>query len=524
MDILDKYGNNLVIITTRDVGVLVTAGIEIGYLKGLDKEDGKELFCWHTFRQPYPRNGYEDLVQIFVNKCGGLPLSLQVLGRHVSGKDPWYWREELKKVSKTLPGDVRKRLKISFDSLDCEEQQIFMDVACFFIDKSTTMATSIWEGSGWSSHDALETLKDKCLVEEVDIRYWPSVDCGRKSGRHRFVLRMYDHLRDLGRELAKEFSHPRRVWHPQHLQSLLDYSYKLVPAFINFSSKNYFNRSQFVLNSDINPSIPSWIPLQNLQCLTIRGVRYQRLWQSAMQAPSHLKELQIIGTYLEEFPDLKELQIIGTYLEEFPDLLGESDNMEAVVLHATEFQMDIWSLLGSLRMKLPCLNVMHSNLTGELASTDTAERTAFKSLVIYDFKLPGEREMALNNEGWYRTAMNDVEYLEIKGHHFVKKILITRNCCQCQQSLKICEMKDLIEVDLARINTLNFLEITNCEKLKRLILTSDPSKLIELKIMGCTNLERVSGTADLTKLTQLYINECPKLQSEPLGANSDGLL
>ncbi|GLJ36895.1 hypothetical protein SUGI_0745830 [Cryptomeria japonica] len=118
MDILHKFGNNLVIITTRDVEVLVSAGIDIGYhLKGLDREDGRELFCWHAFNQPFPLSGYEVLVQDFINVCGGLPLSIIVLGRHVFGRAPWYWQNELEKVKENLPRDIKRRLKISIDTL-----------------------------------------------------------------------------------------------------------------------------------------------------------------------------------------------------------------------------------------------------------------------------------------------------------------------------------------------------------------------------------------------------------------------
>ncbi|GLJ33402.1 hypothetical protein SUGI_0671950 [Cryptomeria japonica] len=532
VDILNKYNNKLVIITTRDVGVLATAGIANVYqLKGLDREDGKELFCWYAFHQSHPCSGYEDLVETFVNKCGGLPLSLQVLGRHVSGKDPRYWREELKRVSKTLPTDVKKRLKISFDSLHNEEKQIFIDVACFFIGQSKNMAMTIWEGSGWCCHHALETLKDKCLLEEVYLRDRPFLDWKSKSGRDGVVFRMHDHLRDLGREMANELSNPRRVWHPQDLKSLELKGFHNILAqtkgrcFHSISDESmecqiiyfirefedssdtpllwlqlqYPNWPQDPLNSAIKTSIPSWIPLQNLLYLRINGGCFQRLWQSHMQAPSHLKELHIGKTFLEEFPDLS----------------GKSNNMEKVVLHAKEFHMDIWSLLGSLGMNLHSLNVMGSELTGDLASSDTSDRTTFKSLVIYDFKLPWEMEVVLTNEGWSRTIMSGVESFEIKGRNLVTKILITGNCCQRLQSLKISKMEDLIEVDLARIRTLNFLEIADCKKLKRLSLTPDLSKLLELNTVFCSNLERVSGIPDLTKLICLYIKGCPELEELP---------
>ncbi|GLJ58078.1 hypothetical protein SUGI_1414870 [Cryptomeria japonica] len=72
MDILNNIGDSLVIVTTRDVGVLITAGITVGYnLRGMDRNYGRELFCWHAFGQPHPSSGYEKLVDSFVDVCGG---------------------------------------------------------------------------------------------------------------------------------------------------------------------------------------------------------------------------------------------------------------------------------------------------------------------------------------------------------------------------------------------------------------------------------------------------------------------
>ncbi|GLJ33571.1 hypothetical protein SUGI_0675010 [Cryptomeria japonica] len=345
MDILNRPGNNLVIISTREVGVLTSAGIDTAYhLKGLDREDGKELFCWHAFDQPRPSSGFEDLVQEFINICGGLPLSLQVLGRHVSRRPQNYWQEAIKKARKALPGDIKQNLKISFDSLDYEQKQVFMDIACFFIDKSITTAMTIWKGSGWSGHHALETLKEKCLIEE-NVSYLPFLEweVKWKSRQDEFAFRMHDHLRDLGRELAKELSHPLRLWHPQqHLRSLESEGFQNILAqikgrcFHSFMDKSmdcqityfigeaedssetsllwlqldYLNRpqldtnSELDTNSDINPSIPPWITLQNLKCLRISGGRFQRLWESDGQAPTRLKELQVRETFVREFPDL----------------------------------------------------------------------------------------------------------------------------------------------------------------------------------------------------------------------------
>ncbi|GLJ33118.1 hypothetical protein SUGI_0666510 [Cryptomeria japonica] len=81
-----------------------------------------------------------------------------------------------------------------------------MDIVCFFVGKRKSIAERVWEGSGWNGQHALETLKDKCLVELEGIK--------------NDELRMHDHLRDLGREMAPEFGPPHRLWRPADLKYL----------------------------------------------------------------------------------------------------------------------------------------------------------------------------------------------------------------------------------------------------------------------------------------------------------------
>ncbi|KAH9288618.1 hypothetical protein KI387_032735, partial [Taxus chinensis] len=216
----DALGSDsLVIVITRDERVLTCARITIRYsLRKMDRHHAIELFSWHAFNQPNPVNGFENLVDSFVHLCGGLPLSLKVLGGHVSSSNNInYLQLVLEKVRKRLPDGIKQTLKISFDALDNEEKQIFLDIACFFIGKSKSMATKILKGSGWSPELELQNLKDKCLVEE-------GYEVGYVYGK--VVLRMHDNLRDLGREIADDLSHPRRLWHPQFLKSLVPFELK----------------------------------------------------------------------------------------------------------------------------------------------------------------------------------------------------------------------------------------------------------------------------------------------------------
>ncbi|GLJ15088.1 hypothetical protein SUGI_0246630 [Cryptomeria japonica] len=193
---------SLIIVTTRDKEVLRVWGVSCIYeMKPMNQSHAKQLFCWHAFLQPSPLLGFEDLVEKFITASNGLPLSLKVFGGQLYGcsnKD--LWEDVLHKISRIMPDDIINKLRVSYDALDREEQQMFLDVACFFIGENKMTAIEVWEGSGWSGQWGWERLVNKCLVELV----------------HESEIRMHDHLRDLGREIASTLS-PYRLWSPSQL-------------------------------------------------------------------------------------------------------------------------------------------------------------------------------------------------------------------------------------------------------------------------------------------------------------------
>ncbi|XP_059076797.1 disease resistance protein RPV1-like [Cryptomeria japonica] len=186
-----------IIITTRELEVLRSWNISAKYkMKPLTKFHAKELFCWHAFLQPFSRDEFKDLVEKILETCNGLPLSLKVLGAQLYGnwsKD--HWETQLEKISRIVPIDIKNRLKISYDALDNEEKEAFLDIACFFIGEESNLAIEVWNGSGWSGLYNWERLRNKCLVEIDENNF----------------IRMHDHLRDLAREIANEQS-PYHLW------------------------------------------------------------------------------------------------------------------------------------------------------------------------------------------------------------------------------------------------------------------------------------------------------------------------
>jgi hypothetical protein len=95
-----------------------------------------------------------------------------------------------------FPDDIQKRLKISYDALHEKEQQIFLDIACFFIGEKKNTTINM-------GRIRLERFVGVSKSREQML--------GRSG--HKNYIHMHDHLRDLGREIAED-KLPRRLWHP----------------------------------------------------------------------------------------------------------------------------------------------------------------------------------------------------------------------------------------------------------------------------------------------------------------------
>ncbi|XP_057817417.2 disease resistance protein Roq1 [Cryptomeria japonica] len=553
MDILNKLGNSLVIVTTRDIGVLITAGITEGYrLKGMDKNHGSELFCRHAFDQPNPLSGYEELVKSFVNVCGGIPLSLQVLGRHVRGRSKDYWRSELVEVRKTLPRDVKQRLRISFDALNAAEKQVFMDIACFFGGREQSIAERVWEGSGWNAQHALETLRDKCLIEETNID-----------------LRMHDHLRDLGREMALELSPPHRLWHPDDLKRLELRSFKNILTEINVRCFHSIfdeamnSRVTFFLGQSDNragtsarllwlelegnstkqsmKSIPSWIPLQSLQCLKIKGGRFTTLWKNRIQAPSQLKSLDI--TNCKHLKSLSRISNIAKLVElnihqcaEVEELnLGHLNCLETITILDCKHLKNVSGI--SNLAKLVLLNISQCS---ELVELTLGHLICLERITIVDCKhlknvsgtsnLPKLVELNIHQcEDLQELILGHLSCLEtitvvdckhlknVSGiSNLAKLVLLNISQCSELEELTLSHLSCLETITIANLQKLSEMNICQCAELEELTL-DQLSCLEKITIVDCEHLKNVLGTSSLPKLAELNIHQCAELEELTLG-------
>ncbi|XP_039172823.1 disease resistance protein RUN1-like [Eucalyptus grandis] len=125
---------SIVIVTTRNKSILDETVVRHVYqLNELPVNQSLILFSRYAFRKDSPQIDYWNLSRDVVSTTGGHPLALEVIGSFLRGKPKKVWKDTLKKLKKVPDRKVQKTLRISYKALDDEVQQIFLDIACFFI-------------------------------------------------------------------------------------------------------------------------------------------------------------------------------------------------------------------------------------------------------------------------------------------------------------------------------------------------------------------------------------------------------
>ncbi|KAJ4970425.1 hypothetical protein NE237_003524 [Protea cynaroides] len=209
----DWFGlGSRIIITTRDEHLLNELEVDCIYkVPALDKKESIELFSWQAFRMDHPLKEYATLANDIVRYLGGLPLALEVLGSFLFDKrSKPEWERVLQKLKRIPDDQVMKKLRISFDGLnDQEEKEIFLDIACFFIEMKKDYVQKILDGCGLFSEIGISVLSQRSLI----------------LINEKNKLMMHDLLRDMGREIVREESSDSgkrsRLWFHEDIRDVL---------------------------------------------------------------------------------------------------------------------------------------------------------------------------------------------------------------------------------------------------------------------------------------------------------------
>ncbi|CAN1828261.1 Disease resistance protein L6 [Linum perenne] len=182
-----SFGSKFMI-TTRESFLYFHKDYKSYEVGEMSHDHSLQLFCKHAFRMDYPPEDYAILSSKFVEAAAGLPLALKVMGSLLFRKDMKIWEENLIRFKEIPPCKVQERLKISYDALTYEEQQIFLDIACLFIGEDKRLPIYMWGGCNFYPESGIDTLVLRSLIKiNESSRFW-----------------MHDHIRDLGRAIVRD--------------------------------------------------------------------------------------------------------------------------------------------------------------------------------------------------------------------------------------------------------------------------------------------------------------------------------
>ncbi|CAL5329903.1 unnamed protein product [Camellia sinensis] len=196
------FPGSKIMIPTRHVQLLKADEVyESHVVKELKDDEALCLFSRHAFGQDKPIEAYMGHSKRVIHRYGGLPLALEVLGSYLSGESIGVWESALAKLGTHFPEKIHNVLKISYDSLDDHEKNIFLDIACFFVGKDKDYTVKILEECDFPITIGIQNLTRRGLIEV------------NKDNK----LIMHQLFRDMGREIVRQESQKEpgkrsRVW------------------------------------------------------------------------------------------------------------------------------------------------------------------------------------------------------------------------------------------------------------------------------------------------------------------------
>ncbi|CAN1218790.1 Disease resistance protein L6 [Linum perenne] len=567
------YSGSRFVITTRTKKALslFTNSYELYELGEMSFEHSLELFSKHAFKSNSPPKGLEAMCKKYVVAARRHPLALKVVGSMLFCQDRQMWEEKLVQLEEVLMvKQVEERLKISYNGLSYEEQQIFLDVACFFVGKDKETACHMWRDCKWYPLSVINALVMTSLME-VDSKnqFW-----------------MHDHLKDLGKAIVREedVEHPwkrSRIWLSRdglHMltnnkvcltvdQSLFAGFLDQTDNFQKLTELRYLEIENGELTADFTQCFPNlkWLRmyscdsvlsnfnLTNLIILDLCASNVRDDWGgwNNIKMAHKLKAVNLSSCKkLTKAPDLSgcpSLELLN--LEHCDSMVGEVNignlkNLRVLKLshcRISKLMGDITTLkhlveidaIGSAINQV-LIDMLPTSLKKLTISTPVSNILALRELEELQFEHCNGLEIP--GDLWKLSKLKTLNYLSITDCNQLQALPSMANS-RAMTYLKLSnlglvrhihglgELKILATLDIShapKLNNLNGLEnlenlihlsLDNCRALDTLPSLARLSKLQKLEVDGCSSLERLPDLSNMTKLRSLCIRRCPGLRN-----------
>jgi hypothetical protein len=180
-----------VVITTRGRGLLKHYDSKDAYeVEELDDKEARELLCWNAFKSGKVDSSYNTIVNRAVGYASRLPLALEVIGSNLFGKEAVECINILDRYDRFPHKRIKDILKVSYDSLEEHEGNVFLDIACFFNGHKLSDVKDIL-----SAHYGVYV---ECSIDDLIEKSLIKIDGG--------LVTLHNLIQEMGREIVRQES------------------------------------------------------------------------------------------------------------------------------------------------------------------------------------------------------------------------------------------------------------------------------------------------------------------------------
>ncbi|ESR54917.1 hypothetical protein CICLE_v10024179mg, partial [Citrus x clementina] len=491
------------ILTTRDQQVLknwVVKERDIYEMKELEHDHALELFSRHAFKQNCPPEvGYKELSEVVINYAQGVPLALEILGCYLFGREKEVWESAINKLKRIPNVEIQNVLKVSFDDLDDEEKDIFLDIVCFFKGKDKDFIIKFLNACGFDAQIGISDLVNKSLIVIHDNK-----------------ITMHDLLQEMGREIVRQESvknpgERSRLWHHEDIIEVLTF---------NTGTKK-------VEGICFDMSRIKEIYLHPDTFTKMCKLRFLKFYNSKDDGENKCKVSYLVGP---GFAEVRYLHWYGYPLKSLPSNIHPEKLVSIEMPHGNIQQLwDDVEHNGKLKQIISraCNFFTKSpnhSLTLHLDKLVNLNLNNCKSLRILPagiFRLEFLKELDLWGCSKLKTlpeisSAGNIEVMYLNGTA-IEELPSSIECLSRLSALYLdnCKRLKSLPSSLCKLNSLNFIylrwcsslkslpdELGNLEALDSLIAEGTAIREVPLSIVGLNNFD------GLQNLTSLYLTDC----------------
>ncbi|XP_031263545.1 disease resistance-like protein DSC1 isoform X3 [Pistacia vera] len=475
-------------ITARDKRVLENCDVDGIYeTKILSDDAAHQLFSRHAFRQECPPEEFRKLAQRVLSYAKGVPLALEVLGSSLYKRTKKEWESYIKRLSRIPDMNIQKVLKVSYDGLNDEEQEVFLDIACFFKGYDRDLIEAILDGCGFASHYDINVLIERSLITASSN-----------------TITMHDLLQDMGREIIRQES----IDDPGRRSRLWDHEDILKVLIKNKGTEVIRSmRLDMFKVSESHLKLEDFKNMQNLKFLKVYGCKHDEEVPGleVLESDSCLLCLDIFKPYFERF---------------FWKFFEKNSSEHEKKLHGFEVLKSTFHELRYLRWDGYAANLLPPKFNP-------------RNLVVLD--MPCSKLKQLWNDDLEHNLVN-LKHIDLRYSQHLRRMpnlslfpnlesLILKGCRNmCNIFSSTHNLDKLVVLNLRGCKNMDMLSISpQCRTLRKVIL-SDCSNLKTISYIPCAveeldldgaAIEELPSLEHLSRLEKLILWNCSELKNLP---------